>query len=185
MQAGNRTQVLHRSLRGRASYFRENESIVTGSTGAPSVSLLPGVIPAAARLATTSSPDVTLPLFPLAQVERVEVIRGPGSALYGADAYSGVINIITKKGGGDRALSAWGNVGLGSQDTFKASAGFSGAGQGWDYSLASSYGTSDGFNATNPLSFSYNPDKNGYTQHGLNGSLGYEWAQGQHLGLRA
>ena len=33
---------------------------------------------------------------PLANVERIEVIRGPGSALYGADAFSGVINIITK-----------------------------------------------------------------------------------------
>ena len=55
------TQVLHRSLRGPASYFRENESIVTGSTGAPSVSLLPGVTPAAAIFDTTSRPEVTLP----------------------------------------------------------------------------------------------------------------------------
>jgi len=35
--------------------------------------------------------------MPLEAVERVEVIRGPGSALYGADAFAGVINIITKK----------------------------------------------------------------------------------------
>lgn len=35
--------------------------------------------------------------MPLENVARIEVIRGPGSALYGADAYSGVINIITKK----------------------------------------------------------------------------------------
>jgi len=35
--------------------------------------------------------------LPLEAVERVEVIRGPGSALYGADAFAGVINIITKK----------------------------------------------------------------------------------------
>ena len=55
------THVLHRNRTGRASYFRENESIVTGSTGAPSVSLLPGVMPAAARLDTTSSPEVTFP----------------------------------------------------------------------------------------------------------------------------
>lgn len=34
--------------------------------------------------------------FPVASISRIEVIRGPGSAIYGADAYSGVINIITK-----------------------------------------------------------------------------------------
>jgi len=34
--------------------------------------------------------------FPLENIARIEVIRGPGSALYGADAYAGVINIITK-----------------------------------------------------------------------------------------
>lgn len=34
--------------------------------------------------------------MPLENVARIEVIRGPGSALYGADAYSGVINVITK-----------------------------------------------------------------------------------------
>lgn len=34
--------------------------------------------------------------YPLEHIARIEIIRGPGSALYGADAYSGVINIITK-----------------------------------------------------------------------------------------
>ncbi|MDD2723195.1 MAG: TonB-dependent receptor [Methylovulum sp.] len=37
--------------------------------------------------------------MPLEAIQRVEVIRGPGSALYGADAFAGVINIITKKAG--------------------------------------------------------------------------------------
>lgn len=35
--------------------------------------------------------------FPLESVERIEMIRGPGSALYGTNAFSGVLNIITKK----------------------------------------------------------------------------------------
>jgi outer membrane receptor for ferrienterochelin and colicins len=35
-------------------------------------------------------------MFPVASIERIEVIRGPGSVLYGTSAYSGVINIITK-----------------------------------------------------------------------------------------
>jgi len=34
--------------------------------------------------------------FPVKMVERIEIIRGPGSAVYGADAFAGVINIITK-----------------------------------------------------------------------------------------
>ena len=139
------------------------------------------------RINSSTSGSVNWQAIDPALIERIEIVRGAGSSLYGSDAIGGVVNIITKKGGGDRALSAWGNVGLGSQDTFKASAGFSGAAQGWDYSLASSYGTSDGFSATNPLAgiYTYNPDKDGYTQHGLTGSLGYEWAQGQHLGLTA
>ena len=41
--------------------------------------------------------DILVPLFPLAQIERVEVISGPGSALYGSSAFTGVINIITRK----------------------------------------------------------------------------------------
>ena len=41
--------------------------------------------------------------YPLANVERIEVIRGPGSALYGADAFSGVINIITSQVKGEQA----------------------------------------------------------------------------------
>lgn len=36
--------------------------------------------------------------FPVENIARIEVIRGPGSALYGADAFSGVLNIITKTG---------------------------------------------------------------------------------------
>lgn len=36
--------------------------------------------------------------MPLEAIERIEVIRGPGSAVYGADAFAGVINIITKGG---------------------------------------------------------------------------------------
>ncbi|OOZ38349.1 hypothetical protein BOW53_15880 [Solemya pervernicosa gill symbiont] len=43
-----------------------------------------------------SRKPVTGQHFPLEAVERIEVIRGPGSAVYGADAFSGVINIITK-----------------------------------------------------------------------------------------
>lgn len=43
--------------------------------------------------------------FPLESVSRIEVIRGPGSAIYGADAYAGTINIITKNAGGENSVN--------------------------------------------------------------------------------
>ncbi|KAA0890679.1 TonB-dependent receptor domain-containing protein [Pusillimonas sp. ANT_WB101] len=120
-----------------------------------------------------------------AMVERIEIVRGAASSLYGSNALGGVINIITKKDG-DRPLSAWANVGMGTYDTFKTSAGISGAAQGWDYALAASKAQSEGFNATNRHNaFGYNADKDGYDQHALSGSLGYRWAPGQHIGLTA
>jgi iron complex outermembrane receptor protein len=49
--------------------------------------------------------------YPIHAIERIEIIRGPGSALYGADAFSGVINIITKKVDTNRASEAGAMVG--------------------------------------------------------------------------
>jgi len=48
---------------------------------------------------------------PVSQIERIEVIRGPGSSLYGADAMAGVINIITKKAGQTWQGSFSGDIG--------------------------------------------------------------------------
>lgn len=49
--------------------------------------------------------------MPLENVERIEVIRGPGSALYGANAFAGVINIITKSAEQLRGGQAGGRIG--------------------------------------------------------------------------
>jgi outer membrane receptor for ferrienterochelin and colicins len=59
---------------------------------------------------STLSAATTALRLPIEQVDRIEVIRGPGSAIYGEFAYSGVINIVTRKDQ-DRAFLRYGNLG--------------------------------------------------------------------------
>ena len=75
-------------------------------------------------------------------IERIEVIRGPQSTLYGADAIGGVINIITRKGRGP--FSAWASQEAGNYDTLRSTAGFSGAYRLLDYSFGISHFESNG-----------------------------------------
>lgn len=66
----------------------------------------------------------TLFRLPVTSIERVEVIRGPGSAIYGADAYSGVINVITKDASSMIGTQTGGGVGsFGTRDLWLQSAG--------------------------------------------------------------
>jgi vitamin B12 transporter len=64
-------------------------------------------------------------------IERVEVLRGPQSGLYGSDAIGGVINIITKSGAGPMTLAA--GLEGGTFDTFNQAASLSGAQDGFHY----------------------------------------------------
>ncbi len=80
--------------------------------------------------------------IPVEFVERIEVIRGPGSALYGADAYSGVINIITKNADNLNGTRVGSRVG--SFDTREAWAMHGKQYGNWKTSLAFKYSETDG-----------------------------------------
>lgn len=99
--------------------------------------------------------------LPLSQIERVEVLKGPASAIYGSDAVGGVVQIFTRKGAG--RMNADIGIAAGNLGTYKADAGLFGASGIFDYALTGAFEGTDGFNATTPEStFSYVPDRDGH-----------------------
>ncbi len=85
------------------------------------------------RVKSVTTGDFDFADLPVDSVERIEVVRGPQSTLYGADAIGGVINIITKRGRG--APSGYVDVEAGNYDTYRERAGLSGAVGPWSFSL--------------------------------------------------
>jgi vitamin B12 transporter len=80
-------------------------------------------------------------------VERIEILRGPGSVLYGSDAIAGVVQIVTRQGGDGLRLDAAGEGGSFGSARWEASALGGGDGLGWSASLSRL--TSDGTYAFN------------------------------------
>ncbi|MFH1245807.1 MAG: TonB-dependent receptor, partial [Candidatus Omnitrophota bacterium] len=100
-------------------------------------------------------------------IERIEVVRGAQSPLYGSDAIGGVINIITKKGQG-RPQWEIASEG-GSYNTFKETAGLSGGAEKLNYSFLASYMNSDGISkAANTA------EKDDYANTALSSRIGYQ-----------
>ena len=101
----------------------------------------------------------------LADVERIEIVRGPNASLYGSDAIGGVIQIFTRR---NRAAHLRGEVGSYESKRFEAGIG---GGTEAKYSLNVSARAAEGFSATNPKSSYYNADIDGYRQRSASGNL--------------
>lgn len=120
-------------------------------------------------------------LVPLAQVDRIEVLRGAASAVYGSDAMGGVIQIFTRRG--EAGFTPFVNLGAGSFNARTREAGFSGAQSGWDYALSISREDSDGFDTRPDLV--HNPDHEASSRQSGSLRLGYQLSSAHRVELKA
>jgi vitamin B12 transporter len=112
-----------------------------------------------------------LNLVSVDQVERIEILKGSQSTLYGSDAIAGVINIISKKGGAKK-INATANLAAGSYNTFKAAVGVNGTVQKTSYNVQYTKLASKGFSSaqyqTGPNT---NFDKDGIDENVLRANI--------------
>lgn len=126
---------------------------------------------------STTNRIADLGVLTIDNIERVEVIRGPLSVLYGSNATAGVINIITKKGKGKP--SVYGGVEGGSYDTWKAYGGVAGGLDKFNFSLSASRTETDGFSIANAdndriLHNGNTSEDDGWKNSTLSGKFGYD-----------
>ena len=134
------------------------------------------------RINSETAGNTAFENIPTAQIERVEILRGAASSLYGQDAIGGVIQIFTKKGK-DGVPRFHTSAGYGSYNTRTADAGVSGSVGDTSFALnISSYNT-DGFSAIKTHNRRYKDD-DGYRNLAVSGSLNHQIVPGHSVGIQ-
>jgi len=154
-----------------------NSSVfIRGTDTKQSIVLVDGV-----RVGSSTTGGATWAAIPLSQIDHIEIVYGPLSSLYGADAVGGVVQIFTKKGEGPATPSI--SVSAGSYATRNIEAGVSGSSGAFRYAFRAAHEESDGFSATRPGASGYNPDKDGYKNDGASGQFSFNLAKDQEVGI--
>jgi vitamin B12 transporter len=180
--ARQQAQSLHDVLRGLAGVNLSdsgNTSLFLRGTNAGHVLvLLNGVKVGSATAGTTAFSQI-----PIEQIDRIEVVRGPRSSLYGSEAIGGVIQIFTRKP--TSVSSAFFSFGAGSEHTYRLNNGFSlGFSQGW---LSAQVGAANsvGFNRCRGSEtagcFTVEPDQDGYDQQSWTLQGGHRFSNGLEI----
>jgi vitamin B12 transporter len=147
-----------------------------GSNSDEVLILLDGMRINSATLGTASLENI-----PLAQVDHIEILRGPAANTYGSDAVGGVIQIFTKRGQGQPTVSV--TAGFGSDNTQQGSASINGSTESVQYSASVSGSDTDGISAYEDPTNSFNADDDGYKNKSLTASVQVELIAGHSLGF--
>ncbi len=130
--------------------------------------------------------------FPISQIERIEIVRGSRSSLYGAEAIGGVIHIVTQKGRGK--IKSEFTLGYGSNNTQNISASVSGGDHKNWFRLSAGKGKTDGINVQDsypdfstpfPYSQIVEGDDDGYERNNLSLNVGHNFKNGSTVQLSA
>ena len=114
--------------------------LIRGASSASTLVLIDGV-----RVGSATLGLVAFNSLSLAQIERIEVLRGPGSSLYGADAVGGVVRITTLRGQGPASFSA--HAALGEYGSREGDVAVSGSTGSFDYAASLGHEHSNGVSA--------------------------------------
>ncbi|CAE6956773.1 TonB-dependent receptor domain-containing protein [Ectopseudomonas khazarica] len=160
----------------------------TGGTGSQTGVFLRGtstaqtlVLVDGQRIAAASSGTSSLEFLAPEQIERIEVVRGARSALYGSDAIGGVIQIFTRKGD-DQGLAPYVRLAAGSDSTYQRSLGLSGGDERTRFHLGAALDETAGIDATRD-GFGANGDDDAYRNRSLSLSLSHRFEDSLQIGF--
>ena len=147
------------------SYRSTAGIFLRGSVTSQTLVLIDGV-----RVGSATSGGASLENIPLSRIERIEILRGAASALYGPDAVGGVIQIFTREASPGLQMDA--SVGVGTDGQQQAGASLRGSDGALGYSLGVSREKASGISViSNPMSGSYNPDEDGFSSSSVDAKL--------------
>ncbi|MGX5796368.1 TonB-dependent receptor domain-containing protein [Pseudomonas sp. E2-15] len=149
---------------------------IRGTKAAQSLVLVDGQ-----RIANTTSGDSGLQYLNVDQIERVEVLRGSRSVIYGSDAIGGVIQIFTRRNA-EQGLQPRLKLGFGSHQTWERSLGLSGGDEHTRFNLGASLDDTAGINATHE-SFPSDGDHDAYRNQSISLNLSHAFNDELEVGF--
>jgi vitamin B12 transporter len=162
---------------------QQSSLFLRGTNSSHTLLLIDGV-----RVGTVSAGIPAFEQLPLDQIERIEVVRGQRSSLYGADAIGGVIQIFTRHGARNGSLTPSLRLGAGSRGYADGQVGLSGGDAHAWYNLSVGGQYTHGINACRVGAaevfagcFADEPDADGYRNRNALANLGYRWGNGAEL----
>ena len=151
---------------------------IRGTKSAQSLVLVDGQ-----RMANATSADSNLQYLNIDQIERVEVLRGSRSVIYGSDAIGGVIQIFTRRGA-DQAPQLRVHSAVGSYGSSQNSVGISGGDTQTRYNLSGALEETAGINRTT-VSYPVDNDHDAYRNKSVSLNLSHTLSDTLEVGISA